>query len=141
MNLVIDNRKVAINYIDTYNLQFANNADIIKLVNEDNDNPNITLAKLIGISKGLNDSDIELLTIIYNNIDNTNIKNIKDKYDKSISTFNRCLNSLEEHNIIRVISNIIVIDKRYNIRIDNDKSKFIVIELKPNETSKGIDIF
>lgn len=141
MNLIIDNRKSSVMYVDTYNLHYGDNKDIIKFIDTDNTNPNHTVAKLIGISKELNDSEVELLAIIYDNIDNTNVDFIKSKYDKSVSTFNRSLNSLIDKYIVKVISNIIVINEKYNIARDNNKRKFVVIELKPDETSKGIKLF
>lgn len=146
MNICIDKRKTDIIYVDKVNNHVANNDETIKLINNcDCSIIDIYFAIIAGINK-LNDTEVEVLKYIMcnSNIDRYNniLNNVSKIINKSTTTVSRAINTLKDKKLIHVyasnnvaISNDIAISKYMA-----DNAKFLVIELNPKVTSKGISI-
>ena len=146
MNIVDDKRKTNIIYVDKENNQVAYNDEVFKLVNNDNDaNINIYIG-LIAISKGLNDTEIEVLkyVILHSKVAMYSVicNDVAEIVNKSNMTIARAIDNLRNKGLV-------YIDKtRYvfvSINIAADvasicKAKYFIIETNPYVTSNNMDI-
>lgn len=145
MKLIKDNRETDIIFVDKCNNQVANNNETIKLINSDNTKLEVYI-DIIAISNNLNDNDKAIIRLIFNTENNIiNVTKLSNKFRittaKSASTFCRSLMNLKDLKIIDIVNNNASINENYYI--DYNKiinSKFIIIELDTNDTSKSINL-
>lgn len=145
MKLIKDNRETDIIFVDKYNNQVANNDETIKLINSDNTKFELYI-DIIAISNNLNNNDKAIIRLIFNAENNIiDVTKLSNKFRiitaKSASTFCRSLMTLKDLKIIDIVNNNASINENYYI--DYDKiinSKFIIIELDTNDTSKSINL-
>lgn len=138
MKLTVVNTNDDITYYNKDTISIYNKKEIIRLKNNENyNNPEEIIAKLIGISKDLGNQDIKALEVLLIT-DNIKAKDFRDffcnKYKVSISTAVRCLTSLTMKHIITIDKNdIIHLTDNYKIKDKNvNETKVIIIEMTNN---------
>lgn len=146
MEIKIDTRKTNSNYYDKELNHVAKDYNIIKLTNNDGSCPFNIVIDIIANSLKLNEQERNVLYLLnyYNYVHESNeLLNIyKANFNRSRTTFNRAINTLERKRVIKVDGRgAITVCEPFRININKTgASKFIVIELYPNETSKNISI-
>lgn len=146
MEIVIDTRKTDNHYYDKELKHIANNNDIIKFNNNDGASAFNIVIDVLASSLKLNEQERNVLYIInyYNQIKdvNTILDIYKSNYNRSRTTFNRAIDTLEKKRVIKVDNRgLIKINKSYVINNNTSaKAKFLVVEINPKVTSKTIDI-
>lgn len=146
MEIKIDTRKVDNHYYDKELNHIANNNDIIKLTNNDGASPFNVVIDILASSLKLNEQEKNVLSLInyYNNINNIQdiLDRYKSDYNRSKTTFNRCIETLKKKRVIKVDSRgLIKVNEKYIINNNTSaKARFLVIELSPDLTSKHISI-
>ena len=146
MNIVDDRRKTNIIYVDKENNHAAYNDEVFKLVNNDNDsNINIYIG-LIAISKGLNNTEIEVLRyiILHSKMEMYSVicNEVAEIINKSTMTIARAIDSLRDKGLVYIDKMryvIVSINVATNIAAIC-KAKYFIIETNPYVTSTNIDI-
>ena len=143
MDIIKDNRTSTPIYADKANYHFANDNEILKLVNVDKSDVYTIISKIIGTSCFLNEESIHLLAIIIKSNENKHYLDLKkfymEIYKKSDRTFGRALQALVDKEIVNIdLNNIVSLNEDYNFNNDISKADFIVIEINPFKTSSLI---
>lgn len=145
MNIVDDRRKTNIIYVDKENNHAAYNDEVFKLVNNDNDsNINIYIG-FIAISKGLNNTEIEVLKyiILHSKMEMYSVicNEVAKIVNKSTMTIARAIDSLRDKGLVYIDKMryvIVSINVATNVAAIC-KAKYFIIETNPYVTS-NIDI-
>lgn len=146
MDISIDKRKTDIIYVDKENNHVANNDEVLKLVSTNNKTNVDTYVRIISAAYNLNDTEIAVLKYL---IDNDNVSTtllipmiVAERINKSRATISRAIDSLRDKHLIYITSSncVVVVNSIYTNRDNLIKAKFLVIELHPEVTSKGITI-
>lgn len=148
MDINVDKRITNITYVDRRNLHVATGKDIIKLINIDtadnaDNNPIRIAASIIAMSKRLNKEEANLYYTILIHTISRNTKAIANYYmkgyNKSYSTYCRAIEGLVKAGIIKIVSNTIInVNEDYDLNIQANIAKFLVIELNTKVTSNGL---
>ena len=153
MNISIDKRKTNIIYVDKENNHIANDDEVLKLVNNcnnDTNSNNINIDTYVNIIAGYNNlSTIEvdvLKYLLYNSKDNS-LKDVCDNVSKVINksgiTIKRAVYSLKSKGLVYInATNCVVISNTINTSVSKiNNAKFIVIELNTKDTSNIVSIY
>ena len=146
MEIVIDNRKTDILYVDKENNHVIKDKETIKLVNAgNNSNIDIYINIIAGINK-LNETESTVLKYIMSNDDSVKrfkvINDVAKDINKSISTVIRAIECLNVKGLVYVTNaGEIKVSNSINVNInDIVNARLLVIELNPEITSKPISI-
>ena len=153
MNISIDKRKTNIIYVDKENSHIANDDEVLKLVNNcnnDADSNNINIDTYVNIIAGYNNlSTIEfyvLKYLLYNSKDNS-LKDVCDNISKVVNksgiTIKRAVYSLKSKGLVYInATNCVVISNTISASVSKiNNAKFIVIELNTKDTSNIVSIY
>lgn len=153
MNISIDKRKTNIIYVDKENNHIANDDEVLKLVNNcnnDTDSNNINIDAYVNIIAGYNNlSTIEvdvLKYLLYNSKDN-GLKDICDNVSKVVNkssiTIKRAVYSLKAKSLVYInAANCVVVSNTISASVSKiNNAKFIVIELNTKDTSNIVSIY
>lgn len=153
MNISIDKRKTNIIYVDKENNHIANDDEVLKLVNNcnnDADSNNINIDTYVNIIAGYNNlSTIEvdaLKYLLYNSKGN-GLKDICDNISKVINksgiTIKRAIYSLKAKGLVYInAANCVVVSNTISASVSKiNNAKFIVIELNTKNTSNIVSIY
>ena len=153
MNISIDKRKTNIIYVDKENNHIANDDEVLKLVNNCNNDANsnnINIDTYVNIIAGYNNlSTIEvdvLKYLLYNSKDN-GLKDICDNVSKVVNkssiTIKRAVYSLKAKGLVYInAANCVIISNTISTSVSKiNNAKFIVIELNTKNTSNIVSIY
>ena len=153
MNISIDKRKTNIIYVDKENNHIANDDEVLKLVNNcnnDSDSNNVNIDAYVNIIAGYNNlSVIEvdvLKYLLYNSKDNA-LKDVCDNISKVVNksgiTIKRAVYSLKDKGLVYInAANYVVVSNTINASVSKiNNAKFIVIELNTKDTSNIVSIY
>lgn len=153
MNISIDKRKTNIIYVDKENSHIANDDEVLKLVNNcnnDADSNNININTYVNIIAGYNNlSTIEvdvLKYLLYNSKDN-GLKDVCDNISKVVNksgiTIKRAVYSLKAKGLVYInAANCVVVSNTISASVSKiNNAKFIVIELNTKDTSNIVSIY
>ena len=153
MNISIDKRKTNIIYVDKENSHIANDDEVLKLVNNcnnDADSNNINIDTYVNIIAGYNNlSTIEvdvLKYLLYESKDNS-LKDVCDNVSKVVNksgiTIKRAVYSLKSKGLVYInAANCVVVSNAISASVSKiNNAKFIVIELNTKDTSNIVSIY
>lgn len=153
MNISIDKRKTNIIYVDKENNHIANDDEVLKLVNNCNndvDSNNINIDTYVNIIAGYNNlSTIEvdvLKYLLYDSKDN-GLKDVCDNISKVVNksgiTIKRAVYSLKAKGLVYInAANCVVVSNTISASVSKiNNAKFIVIELNTKDTSNIVSIY
>lgn len=144
MNIIIDNRKTDILYVDKENNHVAKNNEVIKFTANKNLSPIDIYVSIITGGINLNDVELNTLKYIINNNGNITIHktcvDVANIVNKSIVTIARAINKLKAKGLVYTNSKNII---KTTSAIFNDSNniknaKFFIVEINPKITSSGI---
>lgn len=152
MNISIDKRKTNIIYVDKENNHIANDDEVLKLVNNCNNDANsnnINIDTYVNIIAGYNNlSTIEvdvLKYLLYNSKDNA-LKDVCDNVSKTVNksgiTIKRAVYSLKDKGLVYInAANCVIVSNTISASVSKiNSAKFIVIELNTKDTSNIVSI-
>ena len=146
MKINVDTRKHDCTYYDKELNHVARNNNIIKLINKDGSCAFNLVIDILAISLELNEQERNVLYLLnyYNHTTNNNelLKLYKDNYNRSRTTFSRAIDTLERKRVITVDGRgAIALREPFRMNLNQTgESRFLIIELYPNETSKNITL-
>ena len=153
MNISIDKRKTNIIYVDKENSHIANDDEVLKLVNNCNNDANsnnINIDTYVNIIAGYNNlSTIEvdvLKYLLYDSKDNC-LKDICDSVSKVVNksgiSIKRAVYSLKAKGLLYInAANCVVVSNTISASVSKiNNAKFIVIELNTKDTSNIVSIY
>lgn len=138
MKITIDKRKKEMIFVDSENLQRANNSEIIKLVNGNNYSPLNALCNIYTGYYNLNNNESIILDYLLH-VDKVHSSQLLDVVSESINkskiTVHRAVVNLKNKRLVCVsddgfikLSDRLVVDSEHI-----KKAKFIIIELNPKD--------
>lgn len=138
MKITIDKRKKEMIFVDSENLQRANNSEIIKLINENNYSPLNALCNIYTGYYNLNNNESIILDYLFH-VDKVHSSQLLDIISESINkskiTVHRAIVNLKNKRLV-CVSNDGFVKLSDKLLVDNtkiDKAKFIIIELNPSD--------